>query len=285
MPDSIDLSLEVHGIYSLPDAWKAKIDDPAEAAYNYECKLNSLVFKSGKVVAKELTEEEKLEAENNKGKKPPAKETGKNAKKVDEEPSAEELERQEAERREREELNAKNKAEWDALTPNEQFYRVSEDPFKEPSIRFVSEQTNEEENAEPANIVTDKLKDEALRCWESSVSDDRGIWFYFTKAVPVEEEAEVKGKKAPAKGKAANTEEAKPTYGKAWLDLTQLMHPGSKSVSLRAPFVTMVPEVKDPESLKGTPNDAKRPDTTSAVETIPETDVFEPNQTYVYITI
>mmetsp|Transcript_22999 Transcript_22999/g.16300 ORF Transcript_22999/g.16300 Transcript_22999/m.16300 type:complete len:119 (+) Transcript_22999:178-534(+) len=116
MPETIKLSLEIHGIYSLPDAWKAKIDDPSESIYSYDCKLNNLTFKNGKVVPKELTEEERIEAENNKGKKPPAKDAAKNAKKVEDEPTPEELEKQEAERKERDELNSKNKAEWESLS-------------------------------------------------------------------------------------------------------------------------------------------------------------------------
>jgi hypothetical protein len=63
-------------------------------------------FKSGKIVAREQTEEEKAEAEAGKGKKP-ADAAKKGAKKgAEEEPSAEELERINGEIREREEANA-----------------------------------------------------------------------------------------------------------------------------------------------------------------------------------
>ena len=66
--------------------------------------------------------------------KPPAPAKGKNVK--DEEPSAEELERLEKEKLAKEEKEAKLKAEWDALTEEERFYRTNEDIFKEPCIKM-----------------------------------------------------------------------------------------------------------------------------------------------------
>jgi hypothetical protein len=78
-------------------------EDPAEAVYQYEIRaFGGIHFKSGKIVAREQTEEEKAEAEAGKGKKP-ADAGKKGAKKAEEEPSAEEVERLNAEIREREE--------------------------------------------------------------------------------------------------------------------------------------------------------------------------------------
>ena len=72
------------------------------------------------------------------------------------------------------------------------------------------------------------LSDAQLRDFESSVCDSKGCWVYFDKIVPHEEEekdAPTGGKKPPAKappkGKPqTTTEEAKPTHGRAWLNLT-----------------------------------------------------------------
>ena len=103
--------------------------------YGYEIDLLGVRMQHSKVVMKELTEEEKaeLDAKNVKGgKAPPAK--GKGAK--EEEPTPEELERQEKERIAKEEKEAKMKAEWDALSEQEQFYRTNEDIFKEPCIKM-----------------------------------------------------------------------------------------------------------------------------------------------------
>jgi len=73
--------------------------------------------------------------------------------------------------------------------------------------------------------------------FESNVSDHFGCWIYLDKIIPKEEEPVVAAggaKKPPpaAKGKASlPTEEIKPTFGKAWIDLTPLMHPGATSTS------------------------------------------------------
>jgi hypothetical protein len=73
-----------------------------------------------------------------------------------------------------------------------------------------------------------------LRSFESSVCDyEKGCWVILEKIVPKEEEAiagSAKKPAAPAKGKGpATTEELKPVYAKAWLDLRPLLHPGVKS--------------------------------------------------------
>ena len=94
-------------------------------------------FKGAKVVAREMTEEEKAEAEAGKGKK--AAPDNKRGAKKDEEPSAEERQQWEDEKREREEANAKAKTDWDALDDNTRFYRTCEDPFKEASVRFLTD--------------------------------------------------------------------------------------------------------------------------------------------------
>ena len=90
--------------------------------------------KHSKLQARELSEEEKAEAEAKgaKGKAPPPK--GKAAK--DEEPSAEELERLEKARQEKEELERAQQAEWDALDEDTKFHRTNEDIKKEPAIRM-----------------------------------------------------------------------------------------------------------------------------------------------------
>ena len=100
--------------------------------YSYEIDFCGVRVKNSKVQPRELTEEEKAEAEakNAKGGKAPAKG------KKEEEPTPEELERLEAARLEKEELERQKQAEWDALDEETKFYRTSEDCFKEPSIRM-----------------------------------------------------------------------------------------------------------------------------------------------------
>lgn len=88
--------------------------------------------------------------------------------------------------------------------------------------------------------------------FESNVTDQNGCWIYLDKIVPKDEEpvaaagaGAAKKPPPPAKGKASlPTEEIKPTFGKAWIDLTQLMHPGATTLSQRI----FVQQIITPES-------------------------------------
>ena len=87
----------------------------------------------------------------------------------------------------------------------------------------------------PANTAEINLQDQMLRAFESSICDNKGLWVFFDKIVPQDEEQEVaKGapaKKAPAKGVAkagtANAKDLKPTYAKGWINLIPLLQPGT----------------------------------------------------------
>jgi len=91
----------------------------------------------GKVVPRELTEEEKAEADAGKaggkggGKAPP-----KGAKSKEDELSPEELERLEKEKAEREERERQLQEEWDKLDEETKHLRRNEDIFKEPCIKM-----------------------------------------------------------------------------------------------------------------------------------------------------
>ena len=87
------------GIYALPEPWKQKLEEE-QAMYSYEVNLLGESLQEGKVIPKELSEEEKAEAEAAKGGKgakapPPPK-----GKKEDEgpRPGSDEAERLERER-------------------------------------------------------------------------------------------------------------------------------------------------------------------------------------------
>lgn len=135
------------------------------------------------------------------------------------------------------------KAEWEALTDNQKFFRLCEDPYKEPAVRFVKELAASAEGAvvEPPHVQTIELKDDTLRAFESDVceNDAQGCWIYIDKLVPKDDEAAQApaGKKAaaPAKGKGAPTgaEELKPIHSKGWVDLKPLLHPGAKTFTQR----------------------------------------------------
>ena len=101
-----------------------------------------------------MTEEERNEAEAAKGKKGGAPEKSKGAAKGkgEEEPTEEEIAQLKAEIKEREETNKRLKMEWDCLDENTKFFRISEDPYKNTSIRFMNPVDQSLEDAGPMNI-------------------------------------------------------------------------------------------------------------------------------------
>lgn len=99
-----------------------------------------MTLRNSKVFPKELTEEEKADAAAaataKGGKQPPA--PAKDAKKGGgpEEPSKEELERQERQKKEKEERDSKLREEWDSLDEETKFFRTAEDIYKQPCVKF-----------------------------------------------------------------------------------------------------------------------------------------------------
>jgi hypothetical protein len=68
-----------------------------------------------------------------------------------------------------------------------------------------------------------------IQKFEQDINDHKGIWLYFDKLPPAEEDAAAKGGKPPAGKPGAKpggaAEEMKPVNGRAWIDLTQFSDP------------------------------------------------------------
>lgn len=270
--DSTTVNVQVNGIYSLPDAWKNSIGDPAqEAIYTYEVQVMGASLKNIRQVPRELTEEEKAEAEAAKapkGKAPP-KDNKKGA--PVEEPSPEELERREKERLEKEEAERKRQEEWDALDEETKFFRTKEDIFKEPCFRFnnqeavakIEELTSQMESTEAEEekqalkehidslqglreLGLKKVEKTAFELFEleEQFVNEGGCWVRLTKLPPPEEEVDPKAKKAAPK-KGQPVEEPKPVYGRAWLSFEELRNPGAIESSQRI-FVETCPLMQKP---------------------------------------
>lgn len=108
---------------------------------------------------------------------------------------------------------------------------------------------------------------------EEAVKVEGGLWIKFIKAPAAVPVAAVGGKAAPAKGKPATAEDAKPVVGKAWLDLSELAKPGSCQTSVRVFLETCATASKEsPESDKYI----------DAEEVVP---FFETERTYINLTI
>ena len=113
-----------------------------------------------------------------------------------------------------------------------------------------------------------------LQRFEQEITDNKGVWLYFDRVPPSEDEAAAKGGKAPP-GKpgakpGATTEELKPVNGKVWIDLTSFGDPSQPSqlVRQRFPIQTII---KAPSE--------------GASEANPTYTVFEPQNTYIMISL
>ena len=108
------------------------------------------------------------------GKKAPPKDD-KKKKGQEEEISAEEKERLAREQAQKEAEVQRRKEEWESLNDQDKFFRVNEDPFKEPRIEF---QTPEgEENLRCMNEVIVEGLD--LLKFDYQVNDDSFCYLYF----------------------------------------------------------------------------------------------------------
>ena len=209
-------TLEVLGIYSLPDFWVKMDQSGAVDAWGYQVKISEAKCLNGKLNARELTEEEKNQAENKK--KPPPKVDKKNPEAV----KAEE-DRLKKIQEEKDLMEKKFYDELKKYEPLEQFYKIKEMSTQADWISFPDE--------DKSNSV--ELKDEALIDMEEAINDNHKIIIEVNK-IPPDDENE---KKRP-KPKNMNPEDIKPIYSVGIADLTQFYNePGKKEIILRTPLM------------------------------------------------
>lgn len=100
-----------------------------------------------------------------------------------------------------------------------------------------NEPANEDEEQKPKTHLEDssvsqvKKADELIEL-EECVKAETGVWVFFNKLLPKEDD-EAHDTKKKGKGKSAAVEEEKPVYGRAWLDLSSLKDPGETKVEAR----------------------------------------------------
>ena len=209
-------SLEVLGIYSLPDFWIKMEQSGAVDAWDYQVKIGEAKCINGKLNMRELTEEEKTQAENKK--KPAPKIDKKNPEAV----KAEE----ERLKKIQEEKDMKEKEFYDELKklePLDQYYKIKEMNTQADWISFSDED----------KINNVELKGETLIDMEDAINDTHKMIIEVNK-LPPEDENE---KKRP-KPKNMNPEDIKPIYSIGLADLTQFyIEPGRKEVILRTPLM------------------------------------------------
>lgn len=118
--DDIKVTVEVKGIYGLPDEWSSKIDEPGEQAFQYEVKVLGTHLKGGKLMPKEDPEDSQAPADSSVKKADATKKKGKADE--PEELTPEEEEKLKKEKEERETLNAQLQDQWGKMTDDDRFY-------------------------------------------------------------------------------------------------------------------------------------------------------------------
>ena len=209
-------TLEVIGIYSIPEWWEKLEQSGAIDNWYYQVNVGEAKCINGKMNLRELTEEEKNNAENKK--KPPPKVDKKNPEAV----KAEE-ERLKAIQDERDLAEKKFYDELKKLEKINQFYKIKEMPTQAEWISFPDE--------DKSNTV--ELKNDSLIYMENCINENHEIIIEVNKVPPPDDNE----KKRP-KPKNMNPEDIKPVYSVGVADLKEFyLVPGKKEVILRTPLM------------------------------------------------
>ena len=211
-----NFSLEVLGIYSIPEWWQKLEQSGAIDNWYYQVNVGEAKCINGKMNQRELTEEEKNNLENKK--KPPPKIDKKNPEAV----KAEE-ERLKAIQDEKDNMEKKFYDELKKLEKINQFYKIKEMPTQADWISFSDE--------DKKNTV--ELKDESLIHMEKCINENHEIIIEVNKVPPPDDNE----KKRP-KPKNMNPEDIKPVYSVGVADLKEFyLVPGKKEIILRTPLM------------------------------------------------
>ena len=209
-------SLEVIGIYSLPDFWIKMDQSGAVDSWGYQVKVGEAKCVNGKLNMRELTEEEKNQIENKKKPAPKIDKKNPDAVKAEEE-------RLKKIEEEKEMIEKKFYDEIKKLNPLEQYHKIKEMKNQADWISFPDED----------KINNVELKEDKLIDMEDAINDKHQIIIEVNK-IPPEDENE---KKRP-KPKNMNPEDIKPIYSIGIADLSQFYNePGRKEVILRTPLI------------------------------------------------
>ena len=209
-------TLEVLGVYSLPDFWGKLDGSGAVDAWPYEVKISEALVTGGKYNQRELTEEEKKEMDSKK--KPAAKVDKKNP-----DAAKEEQERLEKEEREKAEKEQQFLEELNALEPMERFYRIKE-------MKTTGDWIDWNEEVKINNV---ELSGDNLVNMEDAINDKKQLIVEFTKLPPPDENE----KKRP-KPKNLNPEDIKPVHTIGLADVSEFsIVPGKKELFLRTPLM------------------------------------------------
>jgi len=238
---SVTVQVEVYGLYALPEAWLQ-----GESDYDYSLSVCGVKFSGGRIAKREPTEEELKAAEQGKKKQPPP------VKGKPVEPSAEELAALERDRKQKEEAEARRKAEWEALTEDERYYKTMEDIHQHGFLLWEQEKEGDGRKFKTATMEKEHTGED-LMTLEEEIEDSGRLKLEFSKMPPAAEDDPKK------KAKAKPGEEIKPVFAYAWVDMSFFRAPAAQETTFRI-------QLLDPESS-------------------PDPAVFNPIRSYVYFRV
>ncbi len=224
-----DFTLQVYGVYSLPELFSKLNQSGSVDAWSYLIKFSDIQLPSGKFNQREITEEELKEQDNKKKPAPKINKKDLAAVKAEEDRIATELKEKEEKEKAFQDFLSK-------MSEEEQFYYLKEMPTKEPWLSWP----------EGKSISTIKKAGEKFVELEEDINTEKGAILELQFIPPPDEDP----KKRP-KPKGMLPEEIKPIYAVGWIDYSKLCEtPGLTELEYRAKLMTREKYEKNIDDLE-----------------------------------
>ena len=224
-----DFTLQVFGVYSLPELFTRLNQSGSVDAWSYIVKFYDIQLPSGKYNQREMTEEELKEQENKKKPAPKINKKDLAAVKAEEDRIAAELkEKEEKEKAFNDLLNS--------MSEEDRYHFLKELPTKEPWLSWP----------EGKSIATIKKSGDKFVELEQDINNEKGAILELQFIPPPDEDP----KKRP-KPKGMLPDEIKPLYAVAWIDYSKLNEtPGLTELEIRAKLMTREKYEKNIDDLE-----------------------------------
>ena len=224
-----DFTLQVFGVYSLPELFTRLNQSGSVDAWSYIVKFYDIQLPSGKYNQREMTEEELKEQDNKKKPAPKINKKDLAAVKAEEDRIAAELkEKEEKEKAFNDLLNS--------MSEEDRFHFLKELPTKEPWLSWP----------EGKSIATIKKSGDKFVELEQDINNEKGAILELQFIPPPDEDP----KKRP-KPKGMLPDEIKPLYAVAWVDYSKLNEtPGLTELEIRAKLMTREKYEKNIDDLE-----------------------------------
>ena len=224
-----DFTLQVFGVYSLPELYTRLNQSGSVDAWSYIVKFYDIQLPSGKYNQREMTEEELKDQENKKKPAPKINKKDLAAVKAEEDRLAAELkEKEEKEKAFNDLLNS--------MSEEDRYHYLKELPTKEPWLSWP----------EGKSIATIKKSGDKFVELEQDINNEKGAILELQFIPPPDEDP----KKRP-KPKGMLPDEIKPLYAVAWIDYSKLNEtPGLTELEIRAKLMTREKYEKNIDDLE-----------------------------------